>query len=258
MTSRGMQAEGREAAVSGLLRAHNTRRHVVHVYTYPPIHQLSNPPTLAGTACTSYKYECVAHSREKVRKSASARDSHARRICLKFPRESTRAPSRRRRSRVAREQQRGPRKFRPLGAGRARGCGAPKAATVFPAATLVKVSDYRKNVCTISPPCSPCRALVRTSSCLLFLNGVGLDRFLLSPPRTAVLSAFLTKANARLSVSLSLSLFLSLSLSFSQLVLLWSLLWNASCGMICAINPFARSQNGARLLGLVQEAVGRS
>ncbi|XP_018307094.1 uncharacterized protein [Mycetomoellerius zeteki] len=46
--------------------------------------------------------QCVAHSREKVRKSASARDSHARRICLKFPRE-TRGPPRRR-SRVAREQ----------------------------------------------------------------------------------------------------------------------------------------------------------
>jgi len=34
----------------------------------------------------------VAHSREKVCKSASARDSHARRICLKFPRESTPGP----------------------------------------------------------------------------------------------------------------------------------------------------------------------
>lgn len=52
-----------------------------------------------------------------------------------------------------------PRKFRPICAGRPRGSGAPRDATVFPAATLVKVSDYRKNVCTISCP-APLSCLV--------------------------------------------------------------------------------------------------
>lgn len=164
----------------------------------------------------------MAHSREKVRKSASARDSHARRICLKFPRESTRV--RRRRSRVAREQQGPPRglgKFRPRGAGRPRGSGPPRATTVFPAATLVKVSDYRKNVRTISPPL--------ISPCLLFLNREGiLDRFLLSPPRTdthrSILSVVLTKANTTVRVAWSLFLLFSLFLflssnSFSALLL---------------------------------------
>lgn len=86
----------------------------------------------------------MVHSGEKVRKSASARDSHARRICLKFPRE-TRGPPRRR-SRVAWEQAADRESF----VRRAR--AAHVAATRLeqpPSSPLVKVSDYRKNVCTI-------------------------------------------------------------------------------------------------------------
>ena len=66
-------------------------------YTYTPTYTLR-----AVRVRLINTRQCVAHSREKVRKSASARDSHARRICLKFPRETRRPP--RRRSRVAREQ----------------------------------------------------------------------------------------------------------------------------------------------------------
>lgn len=73
------------------------RRHVLHVYTYLPTYTLR-----AVRVRLINTRQCVVHSREKVRKSASVRDSHARRICLKFPRE-TRGPPRRR-SRVAREQ----------------------------------------------------------------------------------------------------------------------------------------------------------
>lgn len=68
-------------------------------YTYTPIYLYSTRGTCTRLINTR---QCVAHSREKVRKSASARDSHARRICLKFPRETRGLP--RRRSRVAREQ----------------------------------------------------------------------------------------------------------------------------------------------------------
>lgn len=58
---------------------------------------------------------------------------------------------------------RGPRKFRPICAARPRGGDATRATTVFPAAALVKVSDYRKNVCTISCSLPPRPFLVPVS-----------------------------------------------------------------------------------------------
>lgn len=121
----------------------------------------------------------MAHSREKVRKSASARDSHARRICLKFPRE-TRGPPRRR-SRVAREQAADRESF------------VRRARAVHVAATRLEPPP------SFPPPRSlKCQIIGRTyvrSFCapvptcffppihrLLFLNRERLDRFLLSPP----------------------------------------------------------------------------
>lgn len=126
----------------------------------------------------------MAHLREKVRKSASARDSHARRICLKFPRE-TRGPPRR--SRVAREQTADRESF------------VRQARAVHVAATRLEQSPsflpprslkcqiigrmYVRFFCaTIPPHFFPIHYL-------LFLNRERLDRFLLSPPgRTRVAS----------------------------------------------------------------------
>lgn len=135
----------------------------------------------------------MAHLGEKVRKSASARDSHARRICLKFPREPG-APGEKERSRVAREPGRGPRKFRPSGASCPRGGGAFRAATVFPAVALVKVSDYRKNA-YVRSFLSPFPLLALPS-----LDRERLDRFLLSPPNGRV-SRFVSRSPALMKAS---------------------------------------------------------
>lgn len=134
--------------------------------------------------------QCAVHSREKVHKSASARDSHARRICLKFPRE-TRGPPRRR-SRVAREQAADRESF--VRRTRAVHVAATRLEQ-SPSFPLVKVSDYRKNVRTIFLCHRPASLLPHSPFFSLTENG--LIDFYWVPRRTdACRFAFLMKANA--------------------------------------------------------------
>jgi len=148
-------------------------------YTYTPTYTLH-----AVRVRLINTRQCVAHSREKVRKSASARDSHARRICLKFPRETRRPP--RRRSRVAREQAADRESFvrrtRAVHVAATRLEPPPS----FPPPRSLKCQiigrTYVRSFCApVSPHFFPIHRL-------LFLNRERLDRFLLSPGWTRVAS----------------------------------------------------------------------